>query len=93
MDEQKPLPDFIDPKQYPDFWEQMKNFKEFAQSVGQGVAEGHGFFVSDEKRQQREQICIECSQYNQESKRCYMCGCFMEHKIKFKASQCPMSKW
>ncbi len=28
-------PEFIDPKQYPDFWEQMKNFKEFAKSVGQ----------------------------------------------------------
>jgi hypothetical protein len=93
MDEQNPLPDFINPKQYPDFWEQMKNFKEFAQSVGQSVAEGNGLLVSEEKRLKRETVCMGCSQFNKESKRCYICGCFMEHKMKFKASECPLSKW
>jgi hypothetical protein len=93
MDDSKTFPDFIDPKKYPDFWEQMKNFKEFAQSVGQDVASGNGLFVSEEKRQYRENICMDCSQFNSESKRCYMCGCFMEHKMKFKSSSCPMMKW
>ena len=93
MDNQNPFPEFIDPKKYPDFWEQMKNFKNFAESVGQGVAEGNGLFVSEEKRLQREKLCMECSQFNSESKRCYMCGCFMEQKMKFKASSCPMAKW
>lgn len=88
-----PIPEFIDPKKYPDFWEQMNNFKEFAKSVGQNVVEGNGLMVSEEKRKQREQLCAECSQFNSESKRCYICGCFMEHKVKFEASTCPLSKW
>lgn len=88
-----PIPEFIDPKKYPDFWEQMNNFKEFAKSVGQNVVEGNGLMVSEEKRKQREQLCAECSQFNSESKRCYICGCFMEHKVKFEASACPLSKW
>lgn len=87
------LPEFIDPKQYPNFWEQMENFKQFAQSVGQNVVEGNGLIVSEDKRQQREKLCSDCSHFNSESKRCYICGCFMEHKVKFKASQCPIMKW
>lgn len=87
------FPEFIDPKKYPNFWDQMKNFKEFTQKVGQDFTSQNGVLVSEEKRQQRENICQECSQYNSESKRCYLCGCFMEHKIKFKSAECPASKW
>lgn len=86
-------PDFIDPKQYPNFWEQMNNFKDFAKSVGQQAAEGNGIFVSEEKQTQREDICNDCSQFNKDSKRCYMCGCHMSVKWKFKASSCPISRW
>jgi len=71
----------------------MKNFKEFAASVGQDVAEGNGVLVSEEKRIKREQTCQDCSQFNRDSKRCYLCGCYMEVKWKFKASECPMSLW
>jgi hypothetical protein len=86
-------PEFIDPKQYPDFWEQMKNFKEFAQSVGQESVQGNGILVSEEKKMSREQTCNDCSQFNRESKRCYLCGCHMEVKWKFKAASCPISMW
>lgn len=86
-------PDFINPKQYPDFWEQMKNFKDFAKSVGQQAAEGNGVFVSEEKQKLREEICDKCSQFNRESKRCYLCGCYMTVKWKFKTSSCPISMW
>lgn len=87
------IPEFIDPNQYPDFWEQMKNFKEFAKSVGQDVAEGNGMFVSDEKTNEREKICETCSQFNRDSKRCHLCGCYMKVKWKFKAASCPISLW
>jgi len=86
-------PEFINPQQYPDFWEQMKGFQQFAQSVGQNVVEGDGIFVSEEKKKKREQICNDCSQFNRESKRCYLCGCYMEVKWKFKAADCPISMW
>jgi hypothetical protein len=87
------LPEFIDPKEYPDFWEQMKNFKEFAKSVGQDVAEGNGVFVSEQKQTLREQICNDCSQFNKDSKKCYLCGCYMSVKWKFKSASCPISRW
>lgn len=86
-------PEFIDPKKYPDFWEQMKNFKEFAKSVGQDVVEGDGIFVSEEKRNKRSEICVDCSQFNRESKKCYLCGCYMEVKWKFKSATCPINMW
>jgi hypothetical protein len=91
--EKKNLPDFIDENQYPDFWEQMKGFQAFAKSVGQGIAEGDGVLVSEEKIKEREKICIECSKFNKESKRCYLCGCYMEVKWKFKKSECPIKMW
>jgi len=87
------IPEFIDPKEYPDFWEQMKNFKEFAKSVGQDVVEGNEVLVSEQKKMKREQTCQDCSQFNRDSKRCYLCGCYMEVKWKFKSAECPMSLW
>ena len=91
--EEKELPEFIDKNQYPDFWEQINNFQQFVHSVGQGVAEGDGLFVSDEKIKNRSDICNDCSQFNRDSKRCYLCGCYMEVKWKFKKSECPISVW
>lgn len=86
-------PEFIDPKQYPDFWQQMKNFKEFAESVGQNAVQGDEVFVAEEKRKKREEICLSCSQFNKESKKCYLCGCYMVVKWKFNAASCPIDMW
>lgn len=88
-----PMAQFFDPKQYPDFWEQMQNFKKFAKSVGQQAVEGNGILVSDEKVADREKICNGCSQFNKESKKCYLCGCYMVVKWKFKAAACPINMW
>jgi hypothetical protein len=92
MDEKK-LPELIDENQYPDFWEQIKSFQEFAKDVGQGAASGNGFLASKELQEKRIEICNECPDYNKDQKRCYKCGCFMEHKIKFANVKCPASKW
>jgi hypothetical protein len=86
-------PEFIDPQQYPDFWEQINNFKKFASEVGQDVVKGESILCSEEMVQKRLDICNDCSQFNKESKRCYLCGCFMEYKIRFTSSTCPASKW
>ena len=89
----KETPDFINKNQYPDFWEQMKGFQAFAKSVGQDAIKGNGVLVSEEKKQKREKICLDCSQFNKDSKRCYLCGCFMEVKWKFETASCPISMW
>lgn len=91
--EQEDYPGFIDPQKYPNFWEQMKNFKDFAVKVGQDTVKGNSVLVSEETINERLKICGECSQFNAESKRCYLCGCFMEQKVKFTSSSCPVSKW
>jgi hypothetical protein len=87
------LPEFIDPKQYPDFWEQMKGFKNFISDVGQTIASGTNPILDEDFSQKRLDICNECNQFNVHSKRCYLCGCFMEHKVKFKDAECPMNMW
>ena len=88
-----PMSQFMDKEKYPDFWEQMQNFKEFAKSVGQQAATGNGVVVTQEKLDKRKETCLSCSQFNKEHKRCYMCGCYMEMKWKFEAAKCPMSLW
>ncbi len=91
--EEKNLPELIDENQYPDFWQQIKSFQEFAKDVGQGAIKGNGFLATQEEQENRLNICNECPHFNLDQKRCYKCGCFMEHKIKFTNSKCPISKW
>lgn len=86
-------PDLIDEKQYPDFWKQLENFKKFSKDVGQTAVNHRELFVSSEERIHRMKTCIECPEFNKEQKRCYKCGCHMEHKIKFTAAKCPLDKW
>lgn len=83
----------IDPQKYPNFWEQMEEFRNFLKDVGQDAVAGNGFLVSEEKAQERMNVCMECPQFDPNHKRCYLCGCFMEAKIKFKSSECPAAKW
>lgn len=83
----------MNPQEYPDFWEQMKGFTDFLKDVGQDVSEGHGIFVTEEKQKERLETCGQCEHFDQNQRRCYLCGCFMEHKIKFKSSSCPDSRW
>ena len=45
--------------------------------------------LSDE----RMAICNECEHLEQQSKKCKMCGCFMEYKTKLPYVSCPIGKW
>lgn len=93
MDNNK-IPSLINENQYPDFWNQIKGFQSFLKDMGKDViVDGNSIIASEDKQSERLQICNECSQFNKQSKRCYLCGCFMENKIKFNSSKCPASKW
>ena len=87
------LPNNLNPNEYPDFWEQMKNFTSFLKDVGQSTDKEHGIFVSEETYNSRMEVCKSCEQFDQKQKRCYMCGCFMENKMKFTSAKCPAKKW
>ena len=45
------------------------------------------------KAEQRLATCNSCDKYNKDTKRCLMCGCFMEVKVFLLNSQCPLKKW
>lgn len=92
-EEPKDVGELIDSRQYPDFWQQIENFKKFTMDVGQTAVNHNSVMVSPEDFESRMQICRECPEFNVEQKRCYLCGCYMEFKAKFTASNCPASKW
>jgi len=41
----------------------------------------------------RYSICQECPLFNQTTKTCSECGCFMAAKTKLKLAACPVGKW
>lgn len=49
--------------------------------------------VSDEEIARRLGICQPCGNYQQESKRCSLCGCFLKFKTALRSQNCPAGKW
>lgn len=45
------------------------------------------------KADNRLSICNACDKYNKDTKRCLMCGCFMEVKVFLPDVKCPLKKW
>ncbi len=87
------LPQLIDGNDYPDFWSQIENFKEFAESVNQGAKEKKGILCSEEVSKLRIEECERCNYYDKQQTRCRKCGCYMKVKVKFTNTKCPIGKW
>jgi hypothetical protein len=83
----------FDPNQYPGFWEQMNNFKDFLKEVGQGVAEDGTLWSDKTMEERRQYTCERCTEFDHQRLRCTACGCFMKAKWKFERSKCPLDKW
>ena len=77
--------------QFPSFFEQIKNLSNLAKEVVTDFANGEEVLVSEDEQNRRMEICNNCDYYFGE--RCKVCGCFMQTKTKFTASQCPAMKW
>lgn len=41
----------------------------------------------------RYNTCLDCEQFNAQTARCNMCGCYMKLKTKLTAATCPLGKW
>ena len=80
-------------EQYPNFFEQIKNLSTLAGGVAKDFVEGEEVFASEEKQKNRMELCENCEYYDSNQKRCKLCGCFMEAKVKFLRSSCPALKW
>jgi len=50
-------------------------------------------YVSEEKAEERYEICKECPHFLAISKQCAKCGCFMHLKTKLVHAECPINKW
>ena len=57
-------------------------------------------FVKYEQYEERLAICNKCEELNEESRKCKMCGCFVDEKTRVKRlpfsqenEHCPLKKW
>ena len=67
----------------------MKSFtKELATYIKNGAPN-----VSPKDYAKRLDICKGCEYLKESSMRCGKCGCLLEHKAKWKTTDCPESKW
>lgn len=90
----KDPPPFINPNDYPDFWEQMKGFAEFTGKQIKQVSNNSGtIFAEKETQEKRMEICNTCVFFDKDQNRCRKCGCYMSVKVKFKDVKCPMKFW
>lgn len=80
-------------EQYPTFFEQIKNLSTLAGGVAKDLIDGEEVLVDEEKQKERMSFCNVCEYYDSSLKRCTLCGCFMEAKVKFLRSTCPALKW
>lgn len=49
--------------------------------------------TSEEKANNRLNICLSCPELINLTKQCKKCGCFMTAKVKLEKAHCPIHKW
>jgi hypothetical protein len=78
---------------FPSLPEQAKNLAKFSIEVVKNAVNvtSPPVLMTKEQQKQRLDICNQCEYYRM--KRCMHCGCFMENKVKFTISKCPIGKW
>jgi len=85
-------------EQFPSINEQGKNLAKFTFEVVKNVIDispsnNTRLILSEEEQKQRLDVCKKCEYYSVRQNRCRQCGCYMNAKVKFTASQCPIQKW
>lgn len=54
----------------------------------------NGFInVSEEKKNERLNICKSCDFFNDKIDQCKLCGCFLQVKTSWASEKCPIDKW
>lgn len=46
-----------------------------------------------ELSEERLKMCYACPSFQQVSRQCNICGCFLDLKTKLLQAECPMGKW
>ena len=66
--------------------------KTFTNELGKWIKEGAPN-VSPEDYAERLDVCSTCEHLLKASMRCGACGCLLEHKAKWRTTDCPKKKW
>lgn len=85
-----------DNQEFPSLPEQGKNLAKFTFEVVKdviSVTQKRDVYVNEEKKKERMEHCKKCEFYHERQNRCKHCGCWLEHKVKFTISECPIGKW
>lgn len=80
-----------EPLQYPPIWRQAANA---VAAAGRAIASGFTT-VSEDERDRRLLICMDCELYDHTQERCRKCGCFGRWKTFLATEHCPLPepKW
>ena len=79
--------------QFPSLRKQTENVGSLLANQVMAMLEDGSLFADDFEQKRRFDICLPCEHYTPIRKRCKACGCFIEQKVKFTASSCPIGKW
>lgn len=85
-----------DNKEFPSIPEQGKNLAQFTFNVVKDVVNithKREVYVKEQVKKERMEQCWKCEYYHAKQNRCRHCGCWLEHKVKFSISECPIGKW
>lgn len=50
-------------------------------------------FVTEEEAQKRLDTCDECPYFDQTSRQCRICTCFVDLKVQLSTEDCPKGRW
>jgi len=76
-------------KEYPSVFKMLTNF---TKEVGTYLVNGSPNVTIDDYKDRLE-TCLNCTSLKRDVMRCSTCGCKVEHKAKWKTTDCPESKW
>ena len=79
--------------QFPSLPEQFKRSTLLIADVIRDAITHNKLFVEPVEKSRRLSLCLGCEHFEQNSKGCKKCGCYMEHKAGLTAAQCPVKKW
>lgn len=80
-------------EEFPSKSDQIKSITQLIQNVILDVVKGNDIFVENNLEEYRIGICNTCESFDIQSRRCRECGCFMDQKVSYTVSKCPLNKW
>lgn len=88
-----PMPPSKCCNQMPPLATQLKNVVGAAGRVVEASLRGQGVLADPQTVERRQSVCSGCEFWVAEKKRCSVCGCRTEYKLRLLTEKCPKGKW